>query len=64
MPKQCYANARQCIELAADVKYPKLRRTFLTLAEKWTELALSLEDAGKRPRRPATRKRPKGASVG
>jgi hypothetical protein len=59
MAKQCHANARQCIELAADVEHPKLKRTFLELAEKWTELAIKLESAGKRTRRPTTKKRTK-----
>jgi hypothetical protein len=51
-PKECRANARQCIELAAKVKYPELRATFLELARKWTKFAAEME----RPRKPTRRR--------
>ena len=47
-PEECRANARQCIRLAGDVKYPELKKTFLELAAKWTAFAINLE-ASKRP---------------
>jgi len=52
-PKECRANARQCMDLAASVKYPQLRVTFLKLAGKWTKLAIALEKPCK-PRRPVS----------
>jgi hypothetical protein len=33
----------QCMDLAAKVKYPELRATFVELADKWTLLATKLE---------------------
>ena len=41
--EKCRANARQCLELAAGVKFPKIKKTFLELAAKWTALATKLE---------------------
>jgi hypothetical protein len=62
-PNECRANASRCIELAAQVKYPELKETFLELAKRWTELATKLEKArlGKARARP---KKPKGKPKG
>jgi hypothetical protein len=62
-PNECRANASRCIELAAQVKYPELKETFLELAKRWTELATKLEKArlGKARARP---KKPKGKLKG
>jgi hypothetical protein len=54
-PEECHANARQCLEMAKDVKHVKLKEIFLDLAAKWTKLAIELEMAGKR-RGTATKK--------
>jgi hypothetical protein len=51
-PQECHANALQCMGLAAEVKYPKLRATFLKLANMWTKLAIELE----KPRKPRRRR--------
>jgi hypothetical protein len=34
MPEACRANASQCMDLAAKVKYPELRATFLELTDR------------------------------
>jgi hypothetical protein len=56
-PKECHANARQCMDLAARVEYPELRATFLELADKWTKLAAEQEKPRKPRRRLASRRR-------
>jgi hypothetical protein len=56
MPEECRANAHQCMDLAAEVKYPELRATFVDLADRWTKLAIELEKPRKPRRRPATKK--------
>jgi hypothetical protein len=58
--QKCHANARQCIDLAADIKHPELKKTFFVLADKWTVLATKLEKAGQ-PRRPSAIKKQRRA---
>jgi hypothetical protein len=58
-PEECRANARQCMDLAAGVKYPELTATFWALANKWTKIATELEKPRKPPRRPASKTRTK-----
>jgi hypothetical protein len=52
-PKKCHANARQRIDLSADVEHPALKETFFVLADKWTFLATKLEKARQQQRAPA-----------
>jgi hypothetical protein len=54
-PQKCYANARQCIDLAADVEHPELKKTFFVLAD---VLATKLEKAGQQQRRRSARRAP------
>jgi hypothetical protein len=42
-PKQCRLHALHCIEMAATVKTPQLKTTFLDLSKSWVRLAESLE---------------------
>jgi hypothetical protein len=53
--EECRANARQRIELAADAKYPKLKKTLLELAAKWTAFAIKLEASNGHQAVPAKR---------
>jgi hypothetical protein len=58
-PERCRANARQCIEMAAEImSFPELKDTFRELAARWTRLATELEQSAKR-KRAASRKRKK-----
>jgi hypothetical protein len=50
--QKCHANARQCIDLAADLKHPELKKTLFVLADKWTVFATKLEKV-RQPRRPS-----------
>jgi hypothetical protein len=42
-PHECRLNAAQCSELAKAAATPELRRSFITLANLWKELAAELE---------------------
>jgi len=57
-PKECRANACQCMDLPSGVKYPELRAMFLELADKWTKVAIELDKPRKPRRRRASKKRP------
>ena len=42
-PTKCRANARECLDLEAEVLDPQERAGYLELADKWIKLALELE---------------------
>jgi hypothetical protein len=42
-PHECRLNAARCSELAKTAATPELRRSFITLANLWKELAAELE---------------------
>ena len=56
-PTKCRANARECLDLEAEVSNPQEKAGYLELADKWIKLAVELE----RRRElglPTTKKRP------
>jgi hypothetical protein len=54
--QRCRVNARQCIDLAADVEHPALKEMFVALADKWTSLAIKLEKARQQRRLSSARR--------
>jgi hypothetical protein len=56
-PAKCRANARECLDLEAEVENPQERAAYLDLAGKWIKLAVELERRRKRGL-PTIKKRP------
>jgi hypothetical protein len=46
-PKECQANATRCSELAAETTNQTLKGQFVSLAARWTQLAIELEHTRK-----------------
>jgi hypothetical protein len=44
-PKECRLHAMNCLQLSEEAIDPKLKQTFVDLAQHWNKLAVELEDA-------------------